>query len=288
MHKLIKACINQLILRLIIKHHDAIIFPMKKITNKWELMNYINSSDVSLTNTLVAVYLYEHHDCLMNKSINFISKDSPFSQSTISRFMTHIVGSDLLNYRTNEIYVKSFLTSKLAVVPLKKDLDIIEMISDEVKDIQNINPDIWNNLTNQLLQSKHILFFGTEHSIIVTESLQNTLLFLNVLPYAPRDYSASEFFVKSMKEEDTIIVLSIDPDWIQSPEVTSSLEKLQLSNAKKLLLTTLPVDSNIQKYFDETIHINVKNEFFTDFKTAIFFKLLELKLLRNLPSMNDD
>lgn len=288
MHKLIKVCINQLILRLIIKHHDAIIFPMKKTTNKWELMKYINSSDVSLTNTLVAIYLYEHHDCLMNKSINFISKNSPFSQSTISRFMTHVAGSDLLNYRANAIYVKSILATKIAELPLKNDLDIIEMISDEIKDIQNINPDIWSNLTNQLLQSKHVLFLGTEHSIFVTESLQNSLLFLNVLPYAPRDYSSFEFFIRSMKEEDTIVVLSIDPDWIQSPEVISQPEKLQLSNAKKLLLTTLPIDSNIQKFFDETIHIKVKNEVFTNFKTAIFFKLLELKLLRNLPSMNDD
>lgn len=249
----------------------------KKIQNKWQLRNYLNTADMSLTNSLIAKYLYDNHLRLMHESINSISKSSDFSQSSLQRFMQNVANTDLLSYRTQEFLTAQMFTNFFASLISMNDEDIIEHAIAELRSVQDKKKEL-DLLSKIMISKRHILFLGSEYALSCISQLQSALLFKNIPSYSPYDFSNHEFYIKNMKENDAIVVIAINNEFSKNDIVKNNLDLLQSLPAQKILLTTIH-NYKFQKYFDFVINLETHNEFFSPFKLTIFFKLLEARVI---------
>lgn len=232
-------------------------------------MNYLNSADMSLTNSLIAKYIYDNHNCFMKESINKISKSSDFSQSSISRFMKNEANTDLLSYRTVEFLTEHTLENILSTISSASDEDVIEMACKEIQSIQTMKNKL-DMISKQLLSSKHILFVGHECALGTTYQLQSSLLLMNIPTYSPFNYANHEYFIKNVNSNDAIVVVATNNEFSKFDIIQNNLHTLEMSQAKKILISTIQ-NYKYRNVFDTVVELTPMNETFAIFKLQIFF-----------------
>ena len=223
----------------------------KFINNRWNLMEYLNTSDLEGINAEVAKYLYENHDKLLTQSVNRISLDSYFSQSTLSRFFTQFCNTNLNDYRKCDSEGMGYTRSYFKYLNEFSFESFKENLEENIRYIEKNHTKL-EKIVKELQSHKRILILGHAHPLDTTYLFQSTLLYYNHPTYAPYNYLAQEKFARDMDENDMIIGLVLDEIWISSPIVAPFKNILKDSKAYKVAV--VPSDNTSSgDYFDETL-----------------------------------
>lgn len=85
---------------------------MNKISNRFDMRDYVNTSDLTSTNSQIAKFCLDHPDLIHTCSLNKLSDVSYFSQPTLSRFFQHVCGLSFNDY-AKKIWNKRIKLKKL-------------------------------------------------------------------------------------------------------------------------------------------------------------------------------
>ena len=76
---------------------------MNKIYNRFDMRDYVNTSDLSSTNSQIAKFCLDHPNLIHTYSLNKLSEASYFSQPTLSRFFYNVCDLSFIDYVKSDI-----------------------------------------------------------------------------------------------------------------------------------------------------------------------------------------
>lgn len=215
-----------------------------KIRNRWDLMQFLNQSDLKDLEDEIAKYIYENiDDVSKKKNVSKIAEDSFFSQPSLSRFFLNTSKLTYNDFKSNDLIAKNehknyynFLRESFG----SKNLDdIIEKISQkEIEKAEKIklkNSYDIERIIKLFNSSRKIVFIGERDVLPIVFGLQSVLLYNGIISYAPLYNMLLKEIINQLEENDLVVVIDIGIRWKSESLLHEYINILKDKNCKKML-----------------------------------------------------
>lgn len=242
-------------------------------------MEFYNTVSTSDLNSDIAKFILENNELFTTKSLNYIGKNTCFSQPTLSRFFINTCSSSIEDYKKGDF--SSINTADFLIEDKMSRITNREIIHDNLISaidlILNIDESIFKYFLEALNNSNRILFIGHSPLQSLTYPLQTILIYDNKVAYAPQNYDVQEKLIKEFNEKDLIIIHRISQTWMKSNIMQSLLNILNNNSSKKILVSF--EDDTMKDSISNTKKIYLdKNSFnFAEIQMLVFYKMASIK-----------
>ena len=233
------------------------------------MRDYVNTSDLTSTNSQIAKFCLDHPDLIHTCSLNKLSDVSYFSQPTLSRFFQHVCGLSFNDYAKKDLEqtheVKKIVFSFLTPSTNEQIITLRNLIGFSQKNLDTI--------IYRLTHSRRILVTGPTFFQSYTHSLGTVLLSCNKTLYAPYDYAAQEFLINDMGKEDIIFIHSFFKEWEYSNQMYHYEKLLSHSNVTKFVICLKETVPEYNFHYQSIVLENGNNAL-GDVQLLSFYKIL--------------
>lgn len=248
---------------------------MNKIYNRFDMRDYVNTSDLSSTNSQIAKFCLDHPDLIHTCSLNKLSEASYFSQPTLSRFFNNVCNLSFIDYVKSDVKgkqeVKNSILSYFTLSNIDQIKKLQNMVGLEDKEIYKI--------VNNLYQSQRLLIIGPTFFQGYSHSLGTALLYYDKTIYSPYSYEAQSLLIKEMNNQDIVVIHSLSKEW-ENTDLMHHYEKI-LSHSSSIKYS-ICLKETIPEYRFPFHSIILENgsEALRDVQLLSFYKVLMFNFLK--------
>lgn len=227
----------------------------------YRLIIFLDTASDTETNYAIAWYMAHNFQKVSTMGISKLAQECFVSTATISRFC-RTLGYENFAHLKQECYTFSAKNKKynnlidmsfesMKAEPTNTTLEYCKKINNCVADLHNyLDYKIVDQVLKLIHESKTTAFFGTQFSHSAALHLQTDLLMLEKFTLAHIDFQRQIECAKSLDENSTAIIISINGYYLESNK--KLLSYLSKSKCKVVLITCNP-NIPIGIHVDQTI-----------------------------------
>lgn len=250
---------------------------VRKVTDRFDMCDYFNASDLTITNSQIAKYIIENPELIHNNSLNALSGMSFFSESTLSRFFTRICGVSFREYLQNDT-IRKYEFQKLIMSDCYTEAYINHIMP--FRSLICVKDEILADIIDHLFQSKRILFVGPAALQGCSCLLSTVMLCNDKAPFSPYDYLTQQLLIEELNDEkDMLFIHAVTDNWSDIDMTNKFKTIISDSNARKILICTESKKAKTDCPSDVIIlRDNIKA--IEDTQLSLVYKILVLQYLR--------
>lgn len=216
-----------------------------------QLLNIINTSSENETDHILAEYMLHHLKEMQDMTIYQISDQCYVSTATISRFVRHLGYKNFNQLRDNLEWSNQFKEIFYYMPEMNNLIDYKEKVKDSLDHSADL---LDERQLSRILSFIHSANIISINAVSVTHAiafqLQLFLMELNKQVYSYTHIKQQIDLIRSLKQGDLIIILSVRGNFLQ--EIISELKEAKARHVKIVLLT-LTKDIKFAEYIDEIL-----------------------------------
>lgn len=250
---------------------------MEKISNRFGLRDYLNTSDLRETNPQIAKYILDNIHSFQNESLNSISMKSYFSEPTLSRFFKNVCGISFNRFIENDSLSLVHMQSQMDQYYTKENKDILQSLN---QSINFIDEKTISAVTDKLKKSNRVLFIGPFLFQAYSFPIETFLLLSGKGAYSPLNYISQIFAISEMENNDLIFIHNISIDWKIEHFFNDFQNALTRTKAKKVLLCFEDTESFLNDTAEKII-LGKSSIPLGDLQLSTFYKMIMCNFLES-------
>ncbi len=215
------------------------------ITNRYDLVTYLNQAKMDSTNDEIAQYLYEHPEMIRNASLREMSEKSYFSQSGFSRFLKQNGAESYQQFRNMYMEFEGYFPHALSSMGKRfEGMDTPQLISATIREqmenvdaVSKLPPEVIEEVLSIIHKYKRIIFVGSDFSMAIMAAFEQAIMMDHKLCYCLTNPIGQTNMTARLKEEDLVIVISIKQRWYSWKSSEETIHNILSSKAYKMLWT---------------------------------------------------
>ncbi|MDO4467126.1 MAG: MurR/RpiR family transcriptional regulator [Bacillota bacterium] len=242
------------------------------------LFRYVNSQNKKDTNHDIAVSLLRHYNEIPDKTINELADMCYASPASISRFVKTMGFDSFQDFKETCRNTLQINSTDYSLKTVKSDRnEMSEIFNRYTKDVisniifakETLEYDQLEDVCSSIRESDRILVLGLEFSTLLSQHIQSRFALMNKYVEVALSYEEQIEAAKSMTENSTVIILSLEGGFIYRRE--DVVKVLREKNVKIILITMNGVNKVVNEFEKKQIILCGKSNENTEGRIALLY-----------------